>query len=248
MTSRIRPRSASCCMEAMPHVLSSQIPTAFEANAPLPALPATTRMFASTAGSSDDRPKWPPDSTEPRNDPKATPASRSAVNGGAARSDGVRIILSVFGSALTVSVALAALILTTANDTRRQFDERIELTRRHSDLQFTQLRGDILELREDLLDLRGDVREVGGEVQGARRAGGVPGRIAVARPPAGPRAALRDTRRGSGHLPRRSPRVRLAPDPVQPCQSTRIRSHSGVRTPVTRSSSRFVRSSSVSTA
>ena len=86
-------------------------------------------------------------STEPLNDPKATPVSRAAENAGAARSNGVRIILSVFGSALTVSVALAALILTTANDTRRQFDERIELTRQHSDLQFAQLRGDILELR-----------------------------------------------------------------------------------------------------
>ena len=97
-------------------------------------------------------------STEPLNDPKATTVSRAAENAGAARSNGVWIVLSVFGSALTVSVALAALILTTANDTRRQFDERIELTRRHSDLQFAQL-------REDLLELRGDVREVAGEVR-----------------------------------------------------------------------------------
>ena len=111
-------------------------------------------------------------STEPLNDPKATPVSRAAENAGAARSNGVWIILSVFGSALTVSVALAALILTTANDTRRQFDERIELTRRHSDLQFTQLREDLREvredfseLREDLSELRGDVREVAGEVR-----------------------------------------------------------------------------------
>ena len=101
------------------------------------------------------------------------------MNGGAARSDGVWIILSVFGSALTISVALAALILTTANDTRRQFDERIELTRRHSDSQFAHLRGDLVELRgdlvelredlvelrEDLREVRGDVREVGGEVR-----------------------------------------------------------------------------------
>ena len=97
-------------------------------------------------------------STEPLDDPKATPLSHAAENAGATRSNGVWIILSVFGSALTVSVALAALILTTANDTRRQFDERIELTRRHSDLQFAQL-------REDLLELRGEVREVAGEVR-----------------------------------------------------------------------------------
>ena len=134
-------------------------------------------------------------STEPLNDPKATPVSRAAENAGAARSNGVWIILSVFGSALTVSVALAALILTTANDTRRQFDERIELTRRHSDLQFTQLRGDILELREDLLDLRGDVREVAGEVRAlAERVAYLEGSLLPVRqpglaPPSGTRGA-----------------------------------------------------------
>ena len=103
--------------------------------------------------------------TEPRNDSKATLARPAAVNGRAARSDGVRIILSVFGSALTVSVALAALILTTANDTRRQFGERIELTRRHSDSQFAQLREDLREVREDLREVRGDVRELRGDVR-----------------------------------------------------------------------------------
>ena len=128
------------------------------------------------------------DSTEPRNDPKATPASPVAVNGRAARSDGVRIILSVFGSALTVAVALAALILTTANDTRRQFDERIELTRRHSDSQFAQL-------RKDLREVRGDVREVGGEVRAlAERVAYLEGLLFPARQPGSRRPPGREAR------------------------------------------------------
>ena len=44
-------------------------------------------------------------------------------------SETTRIMLSVFGSALTIAVALAALILTSADHTRRQFNEQIELTR-----------------------------------------------------------------------------------------------------------------------
>ena len=51
-------------------------------------------------------------------------------------SDAIKIIISVFGSALTVSVALAALTLTSSSHTRRQFSEQIDLVRRYSDSQF----------------------------------------------------------------------------------------------------------------
>ncbi len=66
-------------------------------------------------------------------------------------SDALKIIVSIVGSVLTVSVALAALILTSANDTRQQFNEQIELMRGHSDSQFDYL-------REDLREVRGEVR------------------------------------------------------------------------------------------
>ena len=48
-------------------------------------------------------------------------ASSTDGKGDAARSDATRIAISVFGSALTVAVALAALILTSAHYTREQF-------------------------------------------------------------------------------------------------------------------------------
>ncbi len=73
-------------------------------------------------------------------------------------SDALKIIVSIVGSVLTVSVALAALILTSANDTRRQVNEQIELMRGHSDSQFDYLREDLREVRGDLREIRGEVR------------------------------------------------------------------------------------------
>ena len=70
------------------------------------------------------------------------------------------IILSVFGSTLTVSVALAALILTSSSHTRQQFSEQIDLVRRYSDSQFGQLREDLREVRGDVRELRSPVRQV----------------------------------------------------------------------------------------
>ena len=89
-------------------------------------------------------------------------ASTTDGKGDARRSDAARIAISVFGSALTVAVALAALILTSAHYTREQFHDQNELMRRHfagqlelmrahSDSQFEQV-------REDLREVRGDVR------------------------------------------------------------------------------------------
>ena len=81
--------------------------------------------------------------------------------GDGARSD-VRIVISVFGSALTVAVALAALILTSAHYTRQQFNEQIELTRQHFGEQIELMRGhsdsQFGQLREDVREVRGDVR------------------------------------------------------------------------------------------
>ena len=89
--------------------------------------------------------------------------------GDAARSDAARVAISVFGSALTVAVALAALILTSAHYTREQFHDQNELMRRHfaeqlalmrahSDSQFEQVRDDLREVRGDVRDVRSDVR------------------------------------------------------------------------------------------
>ena len=107
--------------------------------------------------------------------------------GDATRSDSTKIAISVFGSALTVAVALAALILTSAHYTRRQFHdqneqtrrhfaeqnelmrrhftEQIELVRRHSDSQFEQVREDLREVREDVREIRGDLEEVRADVR-----------------------------------------------------------------------------------
>ena len=96
-------------------------------------------------------------------------ASSPDGKGDATRSDAARTVISVFGSALTVAVALAALILTSAHytrqqfhdqneQTRRHFAEQNELVRRHSDSQFEQVREDLREIRVDLEEVRGDVR------------------------------------------------------------------------------------------
>ena len=123
-------------------------------------------------------------------------------------SETTRIVLSVFGSALTVAVALAALILTSADHTRRQFSdqieltrqqfaeqneamhrhfsEQIELTRRHSDSQFEQVREDLGEVREDLGEVRGEVRSLAervAKVEGLLVAVRTPGPEAPSEPP-----------------------------------------------------------------
>ena len=96
-------------------------------------------------------------------------ASTTDGKGDARRSDAARIAISVFGSALTVAVALAALILTSAHYTREQFHDQNELMRRHfagqlelmrahSDSQFEQVREDLREVRGDLEEVREDVR------------------------------------------------------------------------------------------
>lgn len=107
-------------------------------------------------------------------------ASATDGKGGAARSDAAKIAISVFGSTLTVAVALAALILTSAHYTREQFHDQNELMRRHfaeqnelmrrhfteqldlmrahSDAQFEQVREDLREVRGDLEEVREDVR------------------------------------------------------------------------------------------
>ena len=99
---------------------------------------------------------------------RASPPDRK---GDAARSDSARVAISVFGSALTVAVALAALILTSAHYTREQFHdqneqmrrhftEQLDLMRAHSDSQFAQVREDLREFRGDLREFRGDLDEV----------------------------------------------------------------------------------------
>ena len=58
-------------------------------------------------------------------------AEPTGGKGSGTRSDAAKVTVSVFGSALTVAVALAALILTSAHHTREQLHDQIELTRRH---------------------------------------------------------------------------------------------------------------------
>ena len=113
-------------------------------------------------------------------------ASSTDGKGDAARSDAARITISVFGSALTVAVALAALILTSAHYTREQFHDQNEIMRRHFTEQNEQMhrhftgqldlmrahfdsRLDLMrahsdsqfeQVREDLREFRGDLEEV----------------------------------------------------------------------------------------
>ena len=84
-------------------------------------------------------------------------------------SDANKIIISVCGSSLTVGVALAALILTSANHTRLQFNEQIDY-----------LRQDIRELHGDVQEVRGDVRALAERVarlEGQLLAGHQPGLV-----------------------------------------------------------------------
>lgn len=103
-------------------------------------------------------------------------ATSTGGKGGATRSDSARTVISVFGSALTVAVALAALILTSAHYTRQQFhdqneqmrrhfNEQLDLMRAHSDSQFAQVREDLREVREDVREVRGDLEEVREDVR-----------------------------------------------------------------------------------
>ena len=100
-------------------------------------------------------------------------ASSTVGKGDAARSDAGKVAISVFGSALTVAVALAALILTSAHYTREQFQDQNELMRRHFDKQLDLMRThtdsqlDLMrahtdsqfeQVRDDLRDVRDDVR------------------------------------------------------------------------------------------
>ena len=103
----------------------------------------------------------------------SSPDGKEAGRGDAARSDAARVAISVFGSALTVAVALAALILTSAHYTREQFHDQNELMRRHFAEQLTLMRAhfdsqlDLMrahsdsqfeQVRDDLREVRGDVR------------------------------------------------------------------------------------------
>ena len=118
-------------------------------------------------------------------------ASSTVGKGDAARSDAGKVAISVFGSALTVAVALAALILTSAHYTheqfhdqnelmRRHFDEQLDLMRTHSDSQLDLMRAhtdsqlDLMrahtdsqfeQVRDDLRDVRGDLQEVRDDVR-----------------------------------------------------------------------------------
>ncbi len=105
---------------------------------------------------------------DPSTDTEATRTGITVENGDAAMSDANKIILSVFGSTLTVSVALAALILTRSSHTRQQFSEQIDLVRLYSDSQFGQLREDLREVRGDVRELHGEVHELRGEVREVR--------------------------------------------------------------------------------
>ena len=113
-------------------------------------------------------------------------ASSTDGKGDAARSDASKVAISVFGSALTVAVALAALILTSAHYTREQFHDQNEIMRRHFTEQNEQMRRhftgqneqmrrhftgqlDLMrahfdsqfeQVREDLREFRGDLEEV----------------------------------------------------------------------------------------
>ena len=88
--------------------------------------------------------------------------------------DATQLIPSVF---VTVAVALAALILTSASYTRQQFTEQIELQRRHSDSQFAQLREEIQQIRGEIRDIRGEVRAL------AERQAKVEGLLLAVHPP-----------------------------------------------------------------
>ena len=88
---------------------------------------------------------------EPSTGTEATRSRHGAKDGPVAMS---KIIVSVCGTLLTVGVALAALILTSANQTRLQFNEQIDI-----------LRQDIREVRGDVQEVRGDVQEVRGDVR-----------------------------------------------------------------------------------
>ncbi len=121
-------------------------------------------------------------------------------------SDALKIIVSIVGSALTVSVALAALILTSANDTRQQFNEQIELMRGHSDSQFDYLREDLREVRGEVREVRGDLREIRGEVRAlAERQAKVEGLLAAY----GPSLAPPSDAQGAGSPTSRAQRPEL---------------------------------------
>ena len=134
-------------------------------------------------------------------------ASATDGKGGATRSGAAKIAISVFGSALTVAVALAALILTSAHYTREQFHDQNELMRRHfteqneqmrrhfteqldlmrahSDSQFAQVREDLREFRGDLDEVREDLRvlaERQAKVEGLLLAAHRPGTAASSEP------------------------------------------------------------------
>ena len=105
---------------------------------------------------------------------------KGAGEGDAARSDAGKVAISVFGSALTVAVALAALILTSAHYTREQFQDQNELMRRHfaeqldlmrghSDSQFEQMRADLREVRDDVRALTERQAKVEGLLLAVRR-------------------------------------------------------------------------------
>lgn len=115
---------------------------------------------------------------------KSARAGSTSAEGNPTVSDTTRIIGSIFASVLTVGVALAALILTSANDTRRQFNEQVELMRLNSDSKLEQLHGDIREVRGDVREVRGEVREVRGEVRAlAERVARLEGLLLAGREP-----------------------------------------------------------------
>ena len=123
-------------------------------------------------------------------------ASATDGKGDAARSEASRVAISVFGSALTVAAALAALILTSAHYTRQHFQDQLELTRRHfaeqnelmrrnfteqnelmrshSDSQFEHLREDLREVREEVRALAERQAKVEGLLLAVHRTGLAP--------------------------------------------------------------------------
>ena len=126
-------------------------------------------------------------------------ASSTGGRGDAARSDAARIVIPVFGSTLTIAVALAALILTSAHNTRQQVNEKLELMRSHSDSQFGQV-------REDLREVLGDVRALAERVaklEGLLLAGLPPGLVPPAATMGADSSAARagDTRPDRGRSP-----------------------------------------------
>ena len=102
----------------------------------------------------------------------------------------------MFGSALTVAAALAALILASAHYTRQHFQDQLELTRRHfaeqnelmrrnfteqnelmrshSDSQFEHLREDLREVREEVRALAERQAKVEGLLLAVHRTGLAP--------------------------------------------------------------------------